>query len=152
MFFSGRRRWRGAVFDHGNETVTTPGQSLDVAGLVGRIGQDIPQFLDGSVQSSIEIDKGVFRPERLAKLLARNQFAWLLQQECKHLIGLPLKLQSDAVLVHLARTQIHIKSAKACPVGPDTGFHRRPGLSSIAESTTDCLVCTRAKCAFCASP
>jgi hypothetical protein len=56
------------------------------------------------------------------------------------------------VLVYLARTQIHFKSATACPVGSDTGFHNEgpdfrlegPGLSSTAESTTVCLICTGA--------
>jgi hypothetical protein len=47
----------------------------------------------------------------------------MLQQKRKHLEGLILKLQADAVLVYLARTEIHLEGAEAGPTGSDSGFH-----------------------------
>jgi hypothetical protein len=62
-----------------DEAVTTPGQSLDVAGFLGGIGQDVAQLLDDAVQTCIEVNKGIGRPEFLAEFFARNYVARMLK-------------------------------------------------------------------------
>jgi len=118
------------------EAVATARQSFDVAGFLGRIGQDIAQLLDGAVQTSIKVNKRVRRPEFLTEFLTRNQVTCMLQQNGEHLEGLVLKLQTDTVFVKLARTQVHIKRAEAGPLGSGIGFHgdSRP----CRYSTTNC--------------
>ena len=66
-----------AVFDLSDEAVATSRQSFDVAGFVGRIAQDVTKLFDGTVQAGIEVNKSVSRPEFLAELFARNDFAWM---------------------------------------------------------------------------
>ena len=96
-----------------DEAVAAPRQSLDVAGFLGRIGQDVAQLLDGAVQTGIEVNKSVCRPEFLTEFLARNYVAGMLEQKREYLEGLVLKLQADAVLVQLARTQVDFEGAEA---------------------------------------
>src|ERR1700735_680059 len=54
----------------------------------------------------------------------------MLQQNRKHLKGLVLELQTNAVLVYLARTKVHLIGAKARPAGLRNSFHNR--LTNVA--------------------
>jgi hypothetical protein len=129
MYFDQGRGGRVPVFDMGDEAIAAAGQSLDVAGFIGRITQNVAQFSDGAVQPGVEIDKSIAGPEFLSKLLASNDVTGMLEQKRKYLERLVLKLEPDAVLVHLARTQVHVEGAKARPAGSVSSFHSR--LSSV---------------------
>src|SRR5882762_8341017 len=77
----------------------------------------------------------------------------MLQQQRKHSEGLVLKFQADAVLVHLARTQVHLKGAEARTAGSSGGIHGRLScagtLSPIASGRSDYVpVQTRVGCNF----
>lgn len=61
----------------------------------------------------IELDKGILRPDLLAKLLARDQFSRMLQQHGEHLEGLFLKVNPDSVLAQFPGMQIRLEQSKA---------------------------------------
>ncbi|MGC1904711.1 MAG: hypothetical protein WA715_12900 [Candidatus Acidiferrum sp.] len=125
MFFDGGGFGQVAVFDMSDEPVAAAVQRLDIAGFLSGIAQHIAQLLDCAVQTGIEVDKSVRRPEFFAELFARDHVTRVFQQERKHPEGLILQLQADAVLVHLARAQVHLEGAEARPTGSRPGFHRR---------------------------
>ncbi len=87
---------------------------------------------DGGIEPVVEIHERVGRPELLANLLARDQFAGALQQHDQDREWLVLQFDTDAVLTDLARTGIHLVGAE-----PDhRRFGGRGGHRTGAECTT----------------
>jgi len=79
----GNRRGRG-VIDSGiqatYEAITPLGHGFDKAWLLGGITQGVAQPGDGAVQSVVEVNKCVCRPQVLAQLIPRDHFPGPLQQ------------------------------------------------------------------------
>jgi hypothetical protein len=56
------------------------GHRLDVARMGRGVAQSLPDFVNCSVQASVEIDEGVAGPEPTAQFLPGNQLARPFQQ------------------------------------------------------------------------
>src|SRR5207244_6387856 len=57
-----------------DEAIADPGQSFNEFGTFGRVFERLPQLLHGGVDSMLEINEGVFRPQRRSQLLAPYHF------------------------------------------------------------------------------
>src|SRR4029077_19917841 len=80
---------------------------------VRRISEGVPQSLDGSVKAAVEIDEGIRRPQPVAKVFPRNDFAGVLHKHTQNLERLFLQLQLDPTLAHLAGPNIDLQDSKA---------------------------------------
>jgi hypothetical protein len=99
--------------DLADEAVTAAGQSLDQAGFVGGVPQDLPQAVHCGIQAVVKVHKGVGRPQNLPQLLAGDQSPGTFQQHFKNLEGLPWQTKPHSVLAELLRLQIRIERAEA---------------------------------------
>jgi len=59
------------------EAVAAQGHGFDEARILWRIAQRLAQLVDGGVQAVIEVDEGVFGPQSLAEVIARDDAASL---------------------------------------------------------------------------
>jgi hypothetical protein len=71
-----------------------------------RIAENLPEFLDGCIQTVFEVDIGVRRPKALAYLLSRNYHPGTVQQHLQNLVRLAAELQASTVLVQFAGTSV----------------------------------------------
>ena len=70
-------------------------------------------MIDCLVQTAIEIDKRVGRPELFLEFFARYDFAWVCQQEQEDLERLVPKFDPQALLAQFAREQVDFEHTKA---------------------------------------
>src|SRR5712692_7873593 len=82
-----------------------------------RIAQSVTQPLDCRVQAHVEVHEGIRRPELLLEFFSRDDLTRMLQQQRQDVKRLVLKLDLQAVLAQLARTQIELECAEANPSG-----------------------------------
>jgi len=82
----------------GQEAISAPGLRFDESRRISRVAQRLPQFLHGTVQALVEIDKRILVPESLAQPLAGNNFARLFQQQHQDQKWFFPELDADAVL------------------------------------------------------
>ena len=73
-----------------------PGDSFDKAWVLGGVTQGFAQPLDRVIQSLIEINERVSRPDSPSELLPRDDLARMLQQHLQKMEGLLLELYLDA--------------------------------------------------------
>lgn len=99
------------------KTVAVPMYCLDVSGVSGRIPQRRAKFGHGLVQTAIEINEGVLRPECLANLLTSHQFSRTLQEKGQQLERLLLQFDFDSELTKLGGAQVYFEDTEA--PGPD---------------------------------
>jgi hypothetical protein len=60
----------------------------------------------------VEIDEGVFGPERAPKFVACNEFSTLFEQRNEQQEGLALELDPDAPSSDFARTKIDLEDSE----------------------------------------
>ena len=89
------------------------GDSFDEAWIVWTVTQGFAQALDRVIQSLIEINERVSRPDSPSELLPRDDLARMFQQHLQKMEGLLLELYLDALLAQLPGTQIHFEHAEA---------------------------------------
>jgi hypothetical protein len=94
-------------------------EGLDKPRFLRRIAQSVSKFLDRGVQAVVEGTECVLRPKSLTQLVPGNDFAGMLQQQCKQPKRLLLQLYLDAFLVQLSRVEVNSKGAE--PDEPPTG-------------------------------
>src|SRR4051812_25822577 len=70
-----------------DKTVSLSGQGFYIAGLGGRITEDISNLVDRGSQTAIEVNKCVGCPKFLADLFASDKFPRTLQQHNQQLEG-----------------------------------------------------------------
>jgi hypothetical protein len=63
-----------------NEPIALPSKCLYKNGIFRGFAQRITQSLDSSIQTMIEIDEGVCRPELSAQLFSGNHLPWSFDQ------------------------------------------------------------------------
>ena len=80
---TGRRRSGRFSSNRPDEPITDARQRLDVARRFGVVVECDPEFPHGCIQAVVEIDHA-FRPEHLHQLLARDDFARVLEQFGQH--------------------------------------------------------------------
>jgi hypothetical protein len=82
----------------GYEAISAPRQSLDESWILGVIAQSIAQLPNGAVDSVFVIDPRPGIPESGADLIARNHFAWVLQEQAQDSQRLILKFYQYPLL------------------------------------------------------
>ena len=95
-----------------NEAISSSSKRLNEDGRFRRFAQRIAQPLDGGIQTVIEVDEGVRRPELAAQFLSGNHFSRPFKQRRQHLQRLFLELyllsplaQFPGVEIDLERTE-----------------------------------------------
>src|SRR5438105_4913127 len=104
------------------KAVTGARESLDISGMIGRVAQCQAKTVDGGIDAALEIDEGILRPKPAAQFIARNHVAWILEQRTKHLPGLGLKADTNALLAQLSGLQIHLKRSELDELRHVSGF------------------------------
>jgi len=61
----------------------------------------------------VEVNKGVGRPQSVAKIIARHYLSRTLQQQGQNLQGLLLQLHLDPVTPQLSCAQVNLKGSEA---------------------------------------
>jgi hypothetical protein len=79
------------ALDRRDETIPAARQRFDEPRGVSRVAEGIAQPFDRGVQTVLEIDEGLPRPETGAQLLACNELSGLFKQDCEDLKRLLLK-------------------------------------------------------------
>ena len=87
----------GWVGNGRDEAIALLRDGFDVERLVGRITQGLAELHDRSIQTVVEIDEGVGRPEMLAQLLARDHLPGVLQQQEQNARRLFAQLDDRAI-------------------------------------------------------
>ena len=100
------------ALDRSYESVSPMRERFDESRLVGVVPQHVAEPVDGLVETAIEVDKGVVRPELSCELLPRHQFARVLEQEQEHLQRLFLQLHPGTLATQLARARIDFENPK----------------------------------------
>jgi hypothetical protein len=67
------------------EPIASSGDSFDVPGLIDRVSKGVPQPLYGGVDTVIEFDDRVVRPQALPDVLPRDNFAWRFEEHPENL-------------------------------------------------------------------
>ena len=98
--------------DGEKEPVAAPGQRFNEARIRRRIAQRFAQFVDGRVESIVEIDIRVGGPQPAAQVIACDDGAGLLQQHLQNLERLPRELQPDPGLPKLTAPEIRFECSK----------------------------------------
>jgi hypothetical protein len=65
----------------GDEAVPTLRDGFDEARLLGGIAEHAPKPDDGVIEAVLELDEGLFRPERLFELVSRDDVPGLAQED-----------------------------------------------------------------------
>ena len=91
------------ALDARDEAVAAPVQGLDEARPLGVVAEHGSQPLHGGVQAVLEVDECPVRPETIAELVTRQQFARMFEHHRQHGERLVLQPESDAVLAQLSR-------------------------------------------------
>jgi hypothetical protein len=86
------------AIDSADEPVSAPIERLDEPWTIGIVAKRRSQTLDRGVQPMLEVDERTVRPEPAPQLVARQDFARLLEQHGEHFERLILQPQADAVL------------------------------------------------------
>jgi hypothetical protein len=109
----GRGGWGIGDLSLPDEAVALPGDGLDISRAIGRVPQSAPQSPYRGVDTKIEFDYGLVRPEALANLLARNNFARGFEQHLEDLEGLLLEPNSATLFAQFAFSEVQLEWAEA---------------------------------------
>src|SRR5262249_51095843 len=106
-----RQRW---LFDwrpddRRDESIAAPRHRLNEARVLGWIAQRVAQFLDGAVQTSVEVDERVRGPEALPQLVARDEVAGPFEQQQQDLNGLLGEPDLQPLLAQLTRSEVQLE-------------------------------------------
>jgi hypothetical protein len=114
---------RGRWLHRRDKPVAAARQRLDESRILSRVAERFAQLPDCVVQSDIEIDERLGRPEMLPELLARDDFTWTGQQEPQNLKGLFRKPHLQAVSAQFTGLRVELEDAEADNSGGRGGFH-----------------------------
>src|SRR5438445_700925 len=107
--------WSGgvAVRLHGSyEAVAAAGYGLHKTGVGGVVAEGFAQLVYGGVETVVEIDEGVVRPQFAVQVFARDHFAGTLEQHGKDSERLLLETDAGTVLAQLAGDEVYLKGPK----------------------------------------
>ena len=91
------------ALDSRDEAVAAAMQRLDEARPLGVVAEHGAQPLDRGVQTVLEVDERAVRPQPVAQLVARQQFARMFEHQREHGERLILQAKPHAVFAQLAR-------------------------------------------------
>ena len=105
---------RSIDINHRSDKPITPAlQSFNKNRILGRIRESFPQPPNCCVQTVVEINKGVLRPESATELLAGHNLSRALQKDGQDLKWLRLEFEPAPLLSKLARTQIRFEQSES---------------------------------------
>src|SRR5260370_12467072 len=103
-------------FDRRDESVASPGKSLDVARRLGIVSQRRPDLVDGEVQPLLKIHEGFVAPDLLLHLFPSYQLAGTGGEQDENFERLRWKVQQPPAFPHL--TCFCIESQTPAPPPP----------------------------------
>ena len=103
------------MFDGTDKAVSAASDGLDVAGIVGRVTEDPPELVHGSVETVLEIDKGAFAPDLIAELFACDYIPGMSEEEKEDLKGLAGQADASATFEQLFCGDIYFKWSEGQP-------------------------------------
>lgn len=103
---------QGQVFNRGNKAISALGQGLNKTWFLGVVPQGCAEFVDGFVETTLEIDKGVLWPQLSAELVSRHDFARAPQEQHQHLKRLFLEIDLGALPAQLSGSSVKLEETK----------------------------------------
>jgi hypothetical protein len=94
-----------------------PGNGLDETWHARIIADGLPQLLDSAVQTVVEINKGVLRPQESPELFPGYEFSGAIQQDGQDLQRLILNADAHSRLAQLTSAEVNLKIAEAIDAG-----------------------------------
>jgi hypothetical protein len=91
------------------------------------------EFLNGSVQTFVKVDKCIGGPQSASKFLAGDDFSGMLQEHGENLKGLILDVNQSPAAVKLTGRKIHLEEPKAKAARP-IGWDLHEGLRKSSVS------------------
>src|SRR5215469_6580819 len=95
-----------------DETISAPGQGLDITRLLRGVAKRVSQSVHRRVQPLVVLNKRVRRPQSLAELFSCYQLPWPLQQQCQNLERLVRDSQPGPKFLEFLGGQIYLKRTK----------------------------------------
>jgi hypothetical protein len=95
------------------EAIPSPGKGLDVTRLAGRVPQDVAQSFHCGINTMVELDDDVVRPEAFPNLLACDDFAWRFEQHPEDQERLLLQPDPAPLFAQFSAPKIERKRPKA---------------------------------------
>src|ERR1700745_1675548 len=94
------------------EAISTLGNGLDVARVLGIIAQRLPQFANGDTEAAVEVDKRILAPDAMASIVAGAHLSSVFKKNTQKPEGLLLQLHPIPVFQEFARDRIHLERAE----------------------------------------
>ena len=92
--------------------VSDPRNGFNITGRARRVAESVAEFLDGFIQSVIEIDKNIGRPEASPEFLTRHDLARAFEEQRQDLNWLLRQPNLCAVSRELPSPEVELKQAK----------------------------------------
>jgi len=109
--------WAGFGFGRGlrfsDEAIPATGDGLDKPRAAGRIAQHFANFVDGRVQTVVEVNKGVGRPKAVAQFFPGDDDARAFEKYCQHSKRLILQAEATSLLAKLAGLDVGFEDSEA---------------------------------------
>ena len=124
-----------APMNRRDEPIASPRERLDEPRIFSTVAECLAQLLGRGVETVIEVDKRVRRPQPFAQGFARHDLSRALQEHRQHLKWLLLQLQFEAIAAQLARFKVDVE-------GPEMFARRwqhRLHLRSVKTSYQDAI-------------
>src|ERR1700730_17739841 len=106
--------------------------------MLGAVAERVPEPADRSIETVVEIDKRVCRPQTGPELVASDDLARSFQQESENLEGLFLKPYPGSITAQFASPQIDFEDSELDHPRPVTAGHLHtrscPVPRSVAET------------------
>ena len=112
FLWNGGGSFAGSPVDRRKQAITAAREGFDKTWVFGGITEGVAQALDRSVQTVIEVYKGVGWPKTAVQFLSRNDFTRTLKEHGQNLEWLLLKANLGAVPAKFAGTKVGLKNSE----------------------------------------
>jgi hypothetical protein len=119
--------------EDGNKTVSLFRERLDVTRGVGVVVERLAQFFDGGVETVLEIDESVLRPEAVAKFFASDDYAGTLDQNGQDFDGLAVQVELVPEFEEFTGLGIELESSEADYLASEHSHSTHPRLKKVYE-------------------
>ena len=109
----GNLRFGRLHFDGSDKAVASPGDGLDVKGLLRGIAQGLTEFADGGVDAIVGLNESVGRPELQFQFVAGDNLSPSFKQEQENFQRLILHADTMPLAAKFARSGIDLEYAKS---------------------------------------
>ena len=105
------------AFDRSDEAIAAAGQGLNESGIARRISEGLADAIHRRVYAVLVVDEGAVGPQLPGDFLAGEQLAGPVQQQQKHLKGLRIQLDADALPAQLSGGGVGFECSEAIAPG-----------------------------------